>query len=149
MKRAPLMLLVLLLPALLLAADKKKAPHPDNSKPTPVQKYQSMPSGVEFYDIKEGTGKEVVMGSQVLVNYTGWLTNGRKFDSSYDRGQPLPVTVGQGVIRGWSEGLQGMKVGGKRQLKIPSDLGYGPRGAPPMIPPNATLIFDIELLEVK
>jgi FKBP-type peptidyl-prolyl cis-trans isomerase len=148
MKRVLPMVLVLLLP-LLVSAGKKKAPHPDNSKPTPVPKYVSMPSGVEFYDIKEGTGKEVVMGSQVLVNYTGWLTDGRKFDSSYDRGEPLPVTVGQGVIRGWSEGLQGMKAGGKRQLKIPADLGYGPRGAPPMIPPNATLIFDVELLEVK
>ena len=143
------LLTFLLLSSLFLAADKKKAPHPDNSKPTPVPKYLSMPSGVEFYDIAEGSGKQVVMGSDLKVNYTGWLTNGRKFDSSYDRGEPFTFTVGHGVIRGWTEGVQGMKVGGKRQLKIPADLGYGPRGAPPMIPPNATLIFDIELLEVK
>jgi len=89
------------------------------------------------------------MGSKVLVNYTGWLTNGKKFDSSYDRGEPFPFQIGGRVIRGWNEGLQGMRVGGKRQLRIPSDLAYGPRGQPPMIPPNATLIFDVELLDLR
>jgi FKBP-type peptidyl-prolyl cis-trans isomerase len=143
-------LVLLLLPTVLLfAGDKKKAPHPDNSKPTSVPKYRSMPSGVDFYDIVEGTGKEAVMGSKVLVNYTGWLTNGKKFDSSYDRGEPFPFQIGGRVIRGWNEGLQGMRVGGKRQLRIPSDLAYGPRGQPPMIPPNATLIFDVELLDLR
>jgi FKBP-type peptidyl-prolyl cis-trans isomerase len=145
------LLFLLLLTVQLLALDKKKDknPHPDNSKPTPVAKYTSMPSGVDFYDIVEGTGREVGVGNTVAVNYTGWLTNGKKFDSSYDRGQPFIFQVGTGVIRGWTEGIQGMKVGGKRQLKIPPDLAYGPRGQPPMIPPNATLIFDIEVLEVK
>jgi FKBP-type peptidyl-prolyl cis-trans isomerase len=145
--RTAIIILLLAMPALLLAKDKK--PHPDNSKPTPVPKYTAMPSGVEFYDIVEGHGREAVMGSKVKVNYTGWLTSGKKFDSSLDRGDPFTFTIGRGVIRGWTEGIQGMQVGGKRQLKIPSDLAYGPRGAPPSIPPNATLIFDVELLEVR
>ena len=84
------------------------------------------------------------------VHYTGWLTDGKKFDSSVDRGQPLSFPLGAGrVIKGWDEGVAGMKVGGKRQLRVPPDLGYGPQGAGGVIPPNATLIFDVELVEVS
>ena len=96
-----------------------------------------------------GAGATAVAGKTVKVHYTGWLTNGKKFDSSVDRGQPFSFSLGGGqVIKGWDEGVAGMKVGGKRQLKIPPDLGYGSRGAGGVIPPNATLIFDVELLDV-
>ena len=148
-RSAALFVVLVSIAAATLAADKGKSHHPDDQRPAVVEKYQEMPSGVEFYDLVEGKGREVVMGNTVTVNYTGWLTNGKKFDSSFDRGQPFTFKIGGRVIRGWNEGLQGMKVGGKRQLKIPADLAYGRNGAPPMIPPNATLIFDIELLEVR
>ena len=106
-------------------------------------------SGLQYWDIKLGTGDEAVNGKPVRVHYTGWLTNGQKFDSSVDRGQPFTFRLGAGeVIQGWDEGVKGMKVGGKRQLKIPASLGYGARGAGGVIPPNATLIFDVELLGV-
>jgi FKBP-type peptidyl-prolyl cis-trans isomerase len=96
-----------------------------------------------------GTGATAVAGKPVKVHYTGWLTDGKKFDSSVDRGQPFGFTLGAGqVIKGWDEGVAGMKVGGKRQLRIPPELGYGSRGAGSVIPPNATLIFDVELLDV-
>jgi FKBP-type peptidyl-prolyl cis-trans isomerase len=106
-------------------------------------------SGLQFWDIKMGTGEVAVPGKPVRVHYTGWLTDGKKFDSSVDHGQPFTFRLGAGeVIRGWDEGVSGMKVGGKRQLKIPASLGYGSRGAGGVIPPNATLIFDVELLAV-
>lgn len=143
-----LLAFALMLPALLASADDKPG-KADTSKPTPVEKYRTMPSGVEFFDIAEGSGREVKLGDTVTVHYTGWLTSGKKFDSSVDRGRPFTFTVGSGVIKGWSEGVQGMKVGGKRQLRIPPDLAYGMRGAPPVIPPNSTLIFDIEALNVR
>lgn len=105
---------------------------------------------LKIEDIKAGDGAEVKAGDTVNVHYIGTLTDGKKFDSSLDRGQPFEFTVGQGnVIQGWDMGLIGMKVGGKRKLTIPSELGYGDRGAPPSIPPKATLIFNIELLEIK
>jgi len=107
-------------------------------------------SGLQYWDIVVGTGATAVAGKPVKVHYTGWLTNGKKFDSSVDRGQPFVFPLGGGqVIKGWDEGVAGMKVGGKRQLRIPPELGYGARGAGGAIPPNATLIFDVELLEVS
>jgi len=111
-------------------------------------------SGVKMTDTKVGTGAEAKPGKTAVVHYTGWLdkdgTKGQKFDSSVDRGQPFAFALGQGqVIRGWDEGVVGMKVGGKRTLVIPPELGYGARGAGGVIPPNATLIFDVELLDVK
>lgn len=119
--------------------------------PTKVTgKPKSTPSGVEYWDIKQGTGKTAEEGKTVVVNYTGWLTDGKMFDSSVGK-QPFPVEdLGHApVIKGWNEGLVGMKVGGKRQLKIPPAAGYGARGFPPVIPPNSTLIFDVEVLDVK
>ena len=107
------------------------------------------PSGLQFIDVVVGNGPEARNGQRVTVHYTGWLKNGTKFDSSVDRGQPFVFGLGQGqVIKGWDLGVAGMKVGGKRRLIIPADLGYGARGAPGAIPPNAQLIFDVELLQV-
>ena len=108
-------------------------------------------SGLQYWDIKVGTGTVAKDGSHVKVHYTGWLTTGKKFDSSVDAHQPFEFTIGKGdVIKGWDEGVTGMKVGGKRQLRIPPELGYGNSGTPGgPIPPNATLIFDIQLLAVS
>lgn len=107
-------------------------------------------SGLKYLDQVLGTGDVAVAGKTASVHYTGWLENGKQFDSSVDRGQPFSFPLGAGrVIKGWDEGVQGMKVGGKRKLTIPSDLGYGSRGAGGVIPPNATLIFDVELLGVR
>jgi FKBP-type peptidyl-prolyl cis-trans isomerase FkpA len=113
-------------------------------------------SGLQYEDTVPGTGAEATAGQRVRVHYTGWLydpaaTNnrGRKFDSSKDRNDPFVFGLGQGqVIRGWDEGVQGMKVGGTRVLTIPAELGYGTRGAGGVIPPNATLVFEVELLGV-
>jgi FKBP-type peptidyl-prolyl cis-trans isomerase len=106
-------------------------------------------SGLQYWDIVVGSGATATPGSTVKVHYTGFLTTGQKFDSSRDRGEPFSFPLGQGqVIKGWDEGVAGMKVGGQRQLRIPPQLGYGAAGAGGAIPPNATLIFDVELLEV-
>jgi FKBP-type peptidyl-prolyl cis-trans isomerase FkpA len=127
--------------------------------PTHTAKAISMPttpSGLQYEDTVEGSGEEARAGQQVSVHYTGWLheptaanSRGRKFDSSKDRNDPFQFGLGQGmVIRGWDEGVQGMKVGGTRVLTIPAELGYGARGAGGVIPPNATLVFEVELLGV-
>jgi peptidylprolyl isomerase len=108
-------------------------------------------SGLQIFDIVVGTGEAAVAGSTVTVHYTGWLEDGTKFDSSLDRGVSFPVTLGQTppqVIGGWEEGLLGMQAGGKRRLIIPPELAYGEAGSGSVIPPNATLIFDIDVLEV-
>lgn len=108
------------------------------------------PSGLGYQDIAVGDGAEVQQGQVAVVHYTGWLTDGTKFDSSRDRGEPFSFPLGAGqVIQGWDEGVAGMKVGGRRKLLIPASLGYGEMGAPPVIPPGATLVFDVELLDVK
>jgi peptidylprolyl isomerase len=113
-----------------------------------------MPNGLKYTDTKTGSGATATNGAKVSVHYTGWLSNkgakGAKFDSSVDRGQPFQFTLGaHQVIAGWDEGVAGMKVGGARTLIIPPELGYGARGAGGVIPPNATLIFDVELLQVQ
>jgi FKBP-type peptidyl-prolyl cis-trans isomerase FkpA len=107
-------------------------------------------SGLVIEDLVVGNGATAAAGQRVSVHYTGWLQNGDKFDSSKDRGQAFMFSLGRGeVIRGWDEGVNGMKVGGKRKLTIPPDLGYGARGAGGVIPPNATLLFEVELLAVR
>ncbi|HEY9441842.1 MAG TPA: FKBP-type peptidyl-prolyl cis-trans isomerase [Gemmatimonadales bacterium] len=109
-----------------------------------------MPSGLRYQDVAVGSGEEATAGRTAVVHYTGWLPDGKKFDSSRDRGEPFSFPLGAGqVIAGWDQGVAGMKVGGRRKLVIPSELGYGASGAPPDIPPNATLVFDVELLGVQ
>lgn len=106
-------------------------------------------SGLQYWDTKVGTGEEAKSGDKVKVHYTGWFISGKKFDSSVDAHQPYSFTLGQGnVIKGWDEGVAGMKVGGKRQLRIPPELAYGEKGFKDIVPPDATLIFDVQLLAV-
>jgi len=107
-------------------------------------------SGLKYEDLVEGDGDVAAAGQHVTVHYTGWLTDGSKFDSSKDRNMPFDFPLGAGhVIRGWDEGVQGMKIGGTRKLTIPPQLGYGAHGAGGVIPPNATLVFEVELLGIK
>lgn len=108
------------------------------------------PSGLQYEDLVVGEGATAKAGDQVEVHYTGWLTNGQKFDSSLDRRETFRFQLGQGrVIKGWDEGVAGMNVGGKRKLLIPPALGYGARGAGNVIPPNATLVFEVELISIR
>jgi FKBP-type peptidyl-prolyl cis-trans isomerase len=134
-----------------IAAFAQSSKKPDNSAPTKVTGDGTKTAdGLQYWDIKVGTGATATAGHSVSVHYTGWLTDGKKFDSSVDRGQPFTFNLGAGqVIKGWDEGVAGMKIGGKRQLRIPPELGYGSRGAGGVIPANATLIFDVELLSVQ
>jgi len=138
----------------------QSAPPPTASAPSAMKapgKYGDTtvtPSGLMYIDTKEGTGPMPKPQQTIVVNYTGMFTDGRKFDSNVDpmfkHVQPFETPIGVGmVIKGWDEGMMSMKVGGKRRLIVPPDLGYGPNGRPPNIPPNATLIFDVELLGVK
>ena len=107
-------------------------------------------SGLQYEDLAEGTGEAAKAGNTVEVHYTGWLKDGTKFDSSLDRKQPFTFQLGAGrVIKGWDEGVAGMKIGGKRKLIIPASLGYGSRGAGGLIPPNAELTFEVELLKIR
>lgn len=110
---------------------------------------QTLEGGLKIEDLKEGTGEEVKSGDTVSMHYRGIFENGEKFDSSYDRGQAFQTQIGAGrVIEGWDKGVPGMKVGGKRKLIIPGSMAYGPQGIPGAIPPNATLIFEVELLDI-
>jgi len=133
-------------------AVRKKAPvtKVDPNAPTPVQGAgTTTPTGLQYWDIKQGTGATAAAGQKVEVQYTGWLTDGHKFDSSVGTGRNFAFMLGQGqVIKGWDEGVAGMKVGGKRQLRIPPQLAYGDRGFPGAIPAGSTLIFDVELMGV-
>lgn len=136
-----------------IADDPKPTPAPETAKKS-ESKMTKTPSGLQYEDTKVGTGASPKTGQTAVVHYTGWLwesgAKGKKFDSSVDRGAPFSFPVGQGrVIKGWDEGVATMKVGGKRTLLIPPDLGYGSRGAGGAIPPNATLIFEVELIEIK
>jgi FKBP-type peptidyl-prolyl cis-trans isomerase len=132
---------------------KKRTPmtHADPDAPTPVTGAGiTTPTGLQYWDIKTGTGAIAAAGQKVEVQYTGWLTDGHKFDSSRNTGRNFSFMLGQGqVIKGWDEGVAGMKVGGKRQLRIPPALAYGDRGFPGAIPAGSTLIFDVELMGVK
>jgi FKBP-type peptidyl-prolyl cis-trans isomerase len=133
------------------ATKKPSAAAPSNTNaPTKVTgEGTKTASGLQYWDIKVGTGQEAKNGDHVKVHYTGWLTSGKKFDSSVDAHQPFDFRIGSGdVIKGWDEGVTGMKVGGKRQLRIPPGLAYGSKGYPGVIPANATLIFDIQLLGI-
>jgi FKBP-type peptidyl-prolyl cis-trans isomerase len=136
---------IMLLPALSLLSAQKD---PSNGPTKVTGKPTTMPDGLQYWDITPGTGAPAVSGKKVKVHYTGWLTTGKKFDSSVGHA-PFEFTLGAGqVIKGWDEGVAGMKVGGKRQLRIPPDLAYGAKGYPGAIPPNATLIFDVQLVSV-
>lgn len=141
--------LALALP-LSLAAQSTPTPKAKPKEPTMI----TTETGLKYLETQEGTGAAPIRGQRCVVHYTGWLSEkgakGKKFDSSVDRGQPLVIPIGVGrVIKGWDEGLLSMKVGGKRTLIIPGHLGYGARGAGADIPPNAELIFDVELLGVQ
>jgi len=122
----------------------------DNAPTTTTCKKEKDVKTLVKKDLKKGTGEEAKAGSAVTVHYTGCLTNGTKFDSSLDHGSPFTFNLGQGqVIKGWDKGVEGMKVGGKRKLIIPADMGYGAAGAGGVIPPNSTLVFEVELLKVN
>lgn len=128
----------------------QKASYQQGGKVIVKETVEENPQKLQVEDLVIGTGAEAVNGREIVVHYTGTLTDGKKFDSSLDRQQPFKFVLGAGqVIAGWDQGVLGMKVGGKRKLIIPPELGYGVQGAPPNIPPNATLIFEVELLEVR
>jgi FKBP-type peptidyl-prolyl cis-trans isomerase FkpA len=138
-----------LIAALLAAAFPFLVPACARQETTPAAEVTTA-TGLKYQDLKVGDGPEAASGKIVEVHYTGWLESGKKFDSSLDRHSPFTFRLGAGdVIKGWDQGVAGMKVGGKRKLIIPPDLGYGKRGAGEVIPPGATLIFEVELLGVR
>ena len=115
-----------------------------------MSQYTTTDTGLQYFDFAVGDGARPQIGQRVSVHYTGWFTDGKQFDSSVDRGDPFGFSLGKGqVIKGWDEGVATMNIGGKRQLRVPGDLAYGPNGHPAGIPPNATLIFEIELLSIE
>ena len=151
-KFIPMLVIIIVVVIIAAFAVTRGRAQSDNSSPTKVEgKPTTTDYGLQYWEIKAGTGDTAVAGNRVRVHYTGWLADGKKFDSSVDRGQPFAFSLGAGeVIPGWDQGVAGMKVGGKRQLRIPPELGYGARGAGGgLIPPNATLIFDVELLGIS
>jgi FKBP-type peptidyl-prolyl cis-trans isomerase len=150
MKHARLILLFALLASIVLVPNcfaQSTAKTAEAGGPTKVTgEGTKTPSGLQYWDIKVGGGRTADRGMTVKVHYTGWLTNGKKFDSSVGK-DPFQFRIGaHQVIKGWEEGVSGMRVGGKRQLRIPPDLAYGKEGYPGVIPPNATLVFDVQLL---
>jgi FKBP-type peptidyl-prolyl cis-trans isomerase len=150
LKAVIVIVIVVLSAAILLSQTRKSATHKAAATAGPVKVTgpgTDLPGGLKYWDIKQGTGPEVKKGDTVKMEYTGWLTSGKKFDSNAGTGRPFTVKLGNGdVIKGWDEGIPGMKVGGKRQLRIPPDMAYGANGYPGVIPPNSTLIFDVTLL---
>ena len=153
---APVGIILALLAVFVVAQDPTHKPirtvPPSTAAPTKVTgEGVKTPSGLIYWDIRVGNGATAKEASHVRVHYTGWLTTGKRFDSSVDAGKPFDFTIGNGeVIKGWEEGVAGMRVGGKRQLRIPPNLGYGAEGTPGgPIPANATLIFDIQLLGLQ
>ena len=148
-----LIVLLLLLVAIAIPACTQKESKTASEKkgePAAAANTVKTPSGLAYVDLVPGSGASPVSGKQVKVHYTGWLENGTKFDSSVDRSEPFVFPIGAGqVIPGWDEGVMTMKVGGKRKLIVPPQLGYGAAGAGGVIPPNATLIFEVELLDVQ
>jgi len=144
---AAALLLGAALTAPLSAAEAPKAAAPAAAKPE--TKVVTLPDGLQYEDLKVGTGPEVATGQTVQMRYTGTFTDGKVFDTNVGK-EPYPVTLGAGhVIKGWDEGIPGMKVGGKRRLMVPADLAYGKRGYPGFIPPDTNLVFEVEVLSVK
>jgi FKBP-type peptidyl-prolyl cis-trans isomerase len=133
------------LPAL---ADDPTKGDPAKFPPLDAKEWKKLDNGMKIWDVKEGKGTEVKKGATVTIHYTGWLTDGTKFDSSRDRDEPATFPL-KGLIKGWQEGVPGMKIGGVRRMVIPYNLAYGERGRPPVIPEKATLVFTIEVLETK
>jgi FKBP-type peptidyl-prolyl cis-trans isomerase len=146
-----LVALVLLVSIGMMAQKSSTKKASSSSGPTKVTGQPTkLADGLEYWDIKKGTGKAAKAGDTVVVNYTGWFTNGKMFDTSVGKSPFTVENLGNApVIKGWNEGIVGMKAGGKRQLRIPGGLAYGPQGYPGVIPPNATLIFDVEMLQIK
>lgn len=150
MKKIILTIAVAVLGTSSFGAETAKKEAVAKTKPTTKVEAPKVVTETEIVEVLKGNGPEAVMDKMVTVHYTGKLTNGTKFDSSLDRNSPFTFRLGaKEVIPGWEKGVAGMKVGGKRKLTIPSKDGYGERGAPPVIPPNSTLVFDVELLDVK
>ena len=151
-KRILFLGILVLVGAIAVIAFKVRVPESWKAQEAPTQEnvMEEKQTELKIEDIVVGSGEEAIAGKKVTVNYEGTLENGTKFDSSYDRGTPFSFNLGAGeVIEGWDKGVSGMKVGGKRRLVIPSSLGYGSQGAGGVIPPDATLVFEIELLKVE